>query len=315
MLIPIKFAEGSKPDVPKSVQLLKVGNFFQENGKQLAVTQKMLRDFKKNFDQKVRGYEDGKLPVDYFHENEKVAGGWIAGLELREGDSQLWAEVEWTPRAAQMLADGELRYISAEFHFDYRHNEGGKKFGPTLFGAGLTNRPFIKGMQAVVNLSEGEGQMDLEQALAKIKELEAKIAAMHGGEKELADAKKALSETSAKLAELQKKYEDEKVLAEKTTSFNRMLSEGKACEAQREHFISGDMVKFAEAAMPLNPKGKGSESTGDKGGEGETAVEKIDKLAEKIRAEKKVDYRKSVSMALSENPELAKKYDEETAIA
>lgn len=305
--------------MPKSVQLLKVGNFYQENGKQVAITKDMLRSFKKNFDAKARGYEDGKLPVDYFHENDKVAGGWMSGIELQNDDSELWAEVEWTPKAAQMLADGELRYISAEFNFNYRHNEGGKTFGPTLFGAGLTNRPFIKGMQAVVNLSEGEAPMTLEEAMAKIKELQAQIDEMKkaaADDQAADDAGTELSAVKKELADIKAKYTEEKKMAEKKDQFNKMLSEGKACEAQREAFVSGDMMKFAENAKPLNTSAKGSENGGkDENAGDDTAIAQVEKLAEKLRADRKIGYRESISMALSENKELSKKYEKETSIA
>ena len=58
--------------------------------------------------------------------------------------------------------------MSPDFTFNYVDNETLNEYGPTLFGAGLTNRPVIKNMEPVIQLSE-ELNMDLEQ---KVLELE-----------------------------------------------------------------------------------------------------------------------------------------------
>jgi phage I-like protein len=323
MLIPVCLADGKK-EVPSRVQLLKVGNFFAEDGKEIPISVELLNSFKKNFDAKVRGYQDGKLPVDYFHENEKIAGGWIETLELAEGGQELWANVVWTPKATQMLADGELRYISAEFHFNYRHNEGGKRYGPTLFGAGLTNRPFVKGMNPVVNLSEGENTMTLEQAMQKIKELESQIESMKGDkgklEVEMGDTKKLLAETTTKLAEEKSGREADKKIAEKTGQFNKMLAEGKVCEAQRVPFMSDDTLKFAELAQPLNTSGRGSSQEGDESDKTKKtdsktpASDKLMELAEKRVKEKGEKLGDAMSVILHEDAELNAAYVKETSV-
>ncbi len=335
MLKPITLSEDKL--VPKTVQLLRVGQFKFENGDEIEITSKLLKSFKVNFDNKVRGYDDGKLPVDYYHENDKIASGWIHQLNLVEGETELWAEVSWTPRAMQMLADGEIRYISAEFHFDYQHNEGGQKYGPTLLGAGLTNRPFIKGMKPVVlaekndpvsekiaklinegypqdqavaiakdlerqgKLGEGENyMMTIEQAMAKIAELEAKLKAVEGEKEMLA-------------GDMQKKdtaYAEEKKLAEKANTFNKMLSEGKVIEAARESFMGNDMVKFAEINKTAHTKAVGTS------GEGNTVEKDIKKdtqeeihmLAEAMAKEKGISYGDAVSRVLRDKKELNEKY-------
>lgn len=317
MLFPIKLAEQEgKQSAPKNIQLLRVGDFIQEDGKKLKISTDLLSSLKKNFDNNARGYPDKKLPIDYFHENDKIAAAWISSLALSDDGQSLYADVEWTPRGEQMVSDRELRYVSVEFDFDYRHNEGGKKFGPTLFGAGLTNRPFVKGMNPVT-LSEGEySMMTLEQAMAKIAELEAKIKSMTGESEqmstEMGDMKKELSEAKKQLVDVTAKAEADKKLAEVTNSFNKMLAEGKACEAQREAFIAGDMVKFAENAKPVNP-GVGNSGAADKKDDQSDAQTKILSLAEGIAKDKKIAFKDAISIALSENKELADKYHKETA--
>ncbi|MCH8350738.1 MAG: hypothetical protein IIB29_10825, partial [Chloroflexi bacterium] len=45
----------------------------------------------------------------------------------------------------------EFRYLSADFNMNFRDNETGKSFGGVLNGAGLTNRPRVKGMDAILS--------------------------------------------------------------------------------------------------------------------------------------------------------------------
>jgi len=321
MFISLKLSEtDGKTAAPQRIQLLKCGEFIQENGKKLAITPKLLESFKKNFDDNARGYPDKQLPIDYFHENDKVAAAWIKSVEV-QGDA-LFAEVEWTPRGEKIVSDRELRYVSVEFDFDYRHNEGGKKFGPTLFGAGLTNRPFVKGMNPVT-LSEGETAMNEEQYKAKIAELEAKIKELQGNQEqmsavktEMEGVKKELSEAKKQLVDVTAKADADKKLAEKTNAFNKMLAEGKACEAQRDHFISGDMVKFAENAKPLNSgSGHGGSGAGAGAGSGDESVtDQVVSLAEKMVKDKGMPFDKAVSAVLDSNAELSKKYHEQNTV-
>jgi hypothetical protein len=71
----------------------------------------------------------GPLHIDYEHASEHraplgleaPAAGWITALEARE--TGIWAQVEWTPRAAQMIAEREYRFISPTFIYDGKTNE------------------------------------------------------------------------------------------------------------------------------------------------------------------------------------------------
>ncbi len=62
------------------------------------------------------------------------AAGWIKELQAREDG--IWARVEWTPRAAELLAHKEYRYLSPVFR--YRAKDG---VATELTGAGLTHNP------------------------------------------------------------------------------------------------------------------------------------------------------------------------------
>ena len=71
------------------------------------------------------------------------------------------ARVDWTPNGEKILAEKEFRYLSAEFDVDYTDNETPDiSHGTVLLGAGLTNRPVIKRMDAVITLSENSLQRD-----------------------------------------------------------------------------------------------------------------------------------------------------------
>lgn len=169
--------------------------------------------------------------------------------------------------------------------------------------------------------------MDLEKALAKIAELEAKLKKYESGDneqmsavkKELDDMKKQCAELTKKLSDAEATATKEKQLAEKTGKFNKMLSEGKAVEAQRESFMSGDMEKFAELAKATNEgkghsgDGKGADA-GKGGNETKSAADQIATLAEGISKDRKVPYDQAISIALSENKELSEKYHKENSV-
>jgi phage I-like protein len=81
-----------------------------------------------------------KLPVDFDHQLEYYtkgdtvrAAGWIDGL--RADDDGLHGRVEWSPKAAQMIADREYRYVSPVFH----HTQSGDVV--RLSSVSLVNQP------------------------------------------------------------------------------------------------------------------------------------------------------------------------------
>lgn len=100
-----------------------------------------------------------KLPIvlDYEHASElkgpkgeeAPAAGWINDLEVREG--AVWARVEWTPRAANMVANREYRFVSPVFRFS------ATKEVLRLDSVGLVNQPNLK-MTALCR--EGAGAAD-----------------------------------------------------------------------------------------------------------------------------------------------------------
>jgi len=85
----------------------------------------------------------GPLAIDYEHAQahrapkgeEAPAAGWITSVEVRGG--AVWGQVEWTERAAAMIAAREYRFLSPEF----THSKAGEILA--LAGAGLVNRPAL----------------------------------------------------------------------------------------------------------------------------------------------------------------------------
>lgn len=115
-----------------------------------------------------RSAKGGDLPVDYDHESEKPkshggplpAAGWIKSLQAREDG--IWGKVEWTARAAEMIANREYRFLSPVLHY---HPTTGQVL--RLIGAGLVHRPNL----ALTALSEQEMTMtDAPSDLSRIAE-------------------------------------------------------------------------------------------------------------------------------------------------
>jgi phage I-like protein len=105
------------------------------------------------------------LPIDYDHQSltaEEKAGpvpaaGWIKELQAREDG--IWARVEWTPRAAELLANKEYRYLSPVFRYQAKT---GKVVA--LTGAGLTHNPNLY-LQAVASRKESHAVEELLERL------------------------------------------------------------------------------------------------------------------------------------------------------
>lgn len=324
--------------VPETVQLLRVGTFRHEKFGELTITVEMLQSMVRNFDSGVRGID---IMIDYKHDSENIAAAWVTGLELSENDTELWATVKWTPEALKKLTEKEFRYLSADFCLDYQDNESLQKFGPTLFGAGLTNRPVVKRMEAILELSEIKTKSKIEinegetmKEKEKIKELEAEIVSL----KELEDKHKKLQ---VKLDELQEgidgmspeqmvamiknlkaeieslkgdkeKMAQDKELAEKGKTFDKLLSDGKAVEAQRQPYIDGDMTKYVELTSLVNlaeSKGNGKIPVTESG-DGDVQ-DKINALAEAKVKESNgaLDIYGAIKIVLSEQPKLNKEYE------
>lgn len=426
----IKLAEDGA--APSELQILRVGKFSHPRYGDFEITPKMLAEFKTNFDNNVRRVDPA---IDYKHDNEDVAAGWPKAVVLRDGGKSLWfSDIKWTPKGEQVLKDKEFRYFSPEFVQQWTDPETGKTYNNVLFGGGLTNRPFIKGMEPITKLGEGQSFADDMQACVAgwIPELIKKghtqdeavaIAYSKCGEKKMAEieesiklggpgsgrhsgggkseaervasrqsnlsksnaaqaafvnrsnaiksgiqakgarvlenksvaqatlarkkARMGLDETKGgmemdekdqRIAELEQQLADcqaeieklkggnsammvdmqkqnakmcdeiksltEKIATtEKEKAFNILLSEGKACAAQKDAYMKGDMAEFASKAQKVNLSENGnSQNPSNVEGDKEDKVLKL--AEEKRKADKTLSGAQAISMVLSEHPEL-----------
>ena len=139
-------------DISK-VQLMRAGEFHHGFYGSFDITPETFLKMQENFKNDIRKVE---LAVDYFHDSCGIAAGWIKEIILENDNTELWIVVEWTPEGERRIRDKELRYLSADFtmnhtDIDEKGEDDFSTFGATLFGAGLTNRPFIKGMNKILS--------------------------------------------------------------------------------------------------------------------------------------------------------------------
>lgn len=141
-------AEGSST---LDIQLTPAGAFKPCDGRQMTVPHWYI-------DQAVAGRviaafaaRQNPAVVDYEHQTLRAedngqpapAAAWMQSLSWREG-SGLWATVELTARAAELIRNGEYRYVSPVLYYD-------EKTGEVLAieMAALTNNPAIDGMASL----------------------------------------------------------------------------------------------------------------------------------------------------------------------
>lgn len=338
-----------------TVQILRVGEFIHPDSTigKVIVTSEMLSQMVTNFQNNVRGID---IAIDYKHESDDIAAGWVREVFLSEDGMELWARVDWTPAALKKLADKEFRYLSADFHMNYKHNETLQEYGPTLFGAGLTNRPVVKNMRPAVELQEAKKELkpkgekmpeekpedkkpemmpeDKDQFMYAgkkldelsgdeikyaMKKLEDKLKSLEGEKKEMSEEKKeevvveAEKEVEApKAAAPVEEVKEDVKLSEKKSTFDNLVKAGRAVEAQRDAFMTDDMVKFAELAQPINLSESGSDAVKKEEQINADPQDAVLALARKKLSEAngKLTLDAAISMVLSENNDLHKKYRE-----
>jgi len=326
------------------VQLMRTGSFTHMFFGEMEITEDMFKSFRKNFRKNVKKI---KLATDYSHFSHMEAAGWITDVILKENNTELWIKVEWTPTGRQRILDKEYKYMSADFSENYQDNESGKKFGPTLNGAALTNRPFIKDMDAVLSdidmseekrhaimeiynnepETEGIDQMDFAEMIkgvAKLSDVEkAELATALGVkpvETKLEDTEAqvqnvTLTAENKTLSDKVEKLEVSAKLVEKETAFTKMLSDGTAVSAQKEAFLSDNMVEFIKLAVPTNMSGRGTgegkdtdtESGDKKFDTPEAAADEVARLSkEKQKEDKELTDSAAQNMVFDDKPELYK---------
>jgi len=331
-LFEIKFAEDQ--DISK-VQLLRAGT-YDYYGEDLEITASDLKHMKKNFDDNVKQVD---LAIDYYHHSFSDAAGWIKEVVLENKNTELWVIVDWTEKGKKKILSKELRYLSVDFDPNYKDNETGEKFGITLNGGGLTNRPFVKGMNPILHELSGaidkcpEKLDDIKRIISNnpkkehiamdFSELKKELVSINLSEsdkKEIAhlvgieNNDKALSDKINTLNG-DVKAKDEKIveLAEKLAKqekeilFTDMVTNGEAVPAQKEAFLTNDVVAFSKAAVDINlgAKGTGKGKSNDEPKTFDDAQDKISELvSKKMSDDKELSYEQASSIVMNENPKL-----------
>jgi len=137
----------------KEVHLLPYGEFLHPAYGEIVIDETMIDDFIKNFQDGVRGTE---LDIDYAHKYDAAKGdkaaGWIQSLSKKPDG--LWGLVKFTGEASKEISDGAWKYMSIDYGDEWCNNSKPPQcFDNVLFGAALTNRPFMKSL-APINFSE-----------------------------------------------------------------------------------------------------------------------------------------------------------------
>lgn len=260
---PLLFSDGENlklsSDHPYMIELARTIKGFHANFGEVEITKADLISFKNNFDNNVVGVD---LSIDFDHETREAAG-WIKEVFLSEDGEVLLGGIRWTPKGALALSDREFRYLSPEFNPNWVHPHSGELHGPTLLGAALVNRPFLK-MDAIVSLKD-KNQGDIVETI-KLSEHNSKVADLENQISTL-----ALSEVTAKNTIGQMKIENESITTElktlkadaekkeKEDEFKVLFSDGKINKAQHDALMDGkSMLEVLTLSEKMNTKPAGS---------------------------------------------------------
>ncbi len=136
-------------EVPTTwVTVTKIGHFYDPRYGDFDITREMLLAMIDNFNKRTYGQD---IFLDVAHAPSHGAAAKFLKLSL-EGN-KLRALLEWTPFGVEAVKERGFKYLSADYTESYQDNEQRAQHGPLLFGAGLTIRPVIKGLDPV-QLSE-----------------------------------------------------------------------------------------------------------------------------------------------------------------
>lgn len=131
------------------VHALPIGSYKHPMYGTIDVTTERIKRFMDNVKNKVRGTVEPS--INYQHNNQDVAAGWVKDAEARSDG--LWVFVEWVKDAAEAIRQKKWRYFSSEFVDEWEDPGTKVKHQDVFVGGGLTNRPFMKNL-VPINLSE-----------------------------------------------------------------------------------------------------------------------------------------------------------------
>ena len=145
----LQFEDAGNGNFSKWIQAMPLGKYMHPMHGVIDITPERVARFADNVNKGVRGQA---LDIDYDHKQHNgKAAGWVQKAEARPDG--LWILVEWVKEAWDDIKSGAYRYFSPEFVDEWVHPASQSKFSDVLFGGGITNRPFLKGILPI-NLSE-----------------------------------------------------------------------------------------------------------------------------------------------------------------
>ena len=157
--------EGDNGNASSWIQAMPIGKYKHPIYGDIDITPERVMRFAANVNDGVRGQE---LDIDYDHKDKtNEAAGWVQQAEARLNDPEpknngLWVLVEWVKDAKEKILSKAYRYFSPEFDDEWTHPVSGETFKDVLFGGGITNRPFLKGILPL-NLSEKFAEVETEE--------------------------------------------------------------------------------------------------------------------------------------------------------
>lgn len=199
--LPENFSQYSNSNIPAEwlpiegtewKDYISVGDYGQ-NGNQgeINITPEHISSFYKNWKDKVIGRD---ICFNYNHEQNSPACLWVRDLQIIYENNipvKLQYLPLYTPSGLKNIISQERRYLSIEYCENYR----GK--GPTLFGAGCTNDPFVvnEGLTTLENLeNKKEDNMTLEELKAQLETLSDTVKELKTDNQKLKDEKITLEQ-------------------------------------------------------------------------------------------------------------------------
>jgi len=203
----------------------------------------------------VRNFESQHNPVPFTYEHDSTPGqprpaaGWVQSLEQRADG--LWAKVEWTRKAREMIRDGEYVFCSVVIDFESIDRKTAEDIGPELLEVGLTNTPFVDGQEPLkASRAASDAQRKLSMDPKQIEEsMKAIRAALGLDDKATADQVKGAIDAMAELAAAIKGEVEKEV--EEMTQDNTPGAAGDMPAPRPEE--DKEMAKDVACAMPPPP--------------------------------------------------------------
>ncbi len=165
----LRFKLEFKDKDSKEVHIIPTGKWDHPAYGEMEITPKDIKEFKKNFDAKIRK----GVPITAGHDGfaETEAMGWVTEL-VDKGKKGLFAIIEWTKQGKTLLEEKSFKYFSPEYYRVYEDPETRKEYENVLTGGALTNSPYFKKLKAVVFsdkdlINFNENTMSIEEILKK----------------------------------------------------------------------------------------------------------------------------------------------------